>query len=201
MAKLYFRHGVMAAAKTSNLLQAAFSYKLAGMEVLLAKPGVDTKGGTSITSRIGLEQKVDLIIPDSLDLKSELQKIIETFRSENKALSCILVDEAQFLTPAQVDQLLWIAVWEDVPVLAYGLRTDFLTQVFPGSARLLSIAHSVEEIKTVCPYDGSKAIFNARKDKTGAYTTTGEQIAIDGEDFTYEALCAHCYMSKVAPLA
>ena len=91
MAKLYFRHGVMAAAKTSNLLQAAFSYKLAGMEVLLAKPGVDTKGGASITSRIGLEQKVDLITPDSLELKSELQKIIETFRSENKVLSCILV--------------------------------------------------------------------------------------------------------------
>lgn len=201
MAKLYFRHGVMAAAKTSNLLQAQFTYELAGMKTILAKPAVDSKGGRSVVSRIGLTKEADLLIPAELNVKEAMQKLLEEHREAGTPLACLLIDEAQFLTPEQVDQLLWLAIFEDLPVLAYGLRSDFMTQGFPGSLRLLTIAHSIEEVKTVCPHDGSKALFNARKDKHGDFIVGGDQVAIDGDGVTYSSICARCYMEKVVSLA
>lgn len=200
MAKLYFRFGVMAAAKTSNLLQAEFTYRQAGMKTVLAKPAVDSKGGGEIVSRIGLSKEADLLITPEMDLKTELSRRIELAATAGDPIACLLIDEAQFLSPKQVDQLLWIAVFKDLPVLAYGLRSDYMTQAFPGSARLLTIAHSIEEIKTVCPHDGSKALFNARKDSKGEYVTSGDQVAIDGESVTYESICPKCFMERVAPL-
>lgn len=201
MAKLYFRHGVMAAAKTSNLLQVSFTYTQAGMKTILAKPSVDTKGATSVTSRIGLSQEADLLISPDYNLKESIPLILAENRIAGTPVKCLLIDEAQFLTEAQVDQLMWLAVYEDLPVLTYGLRTDFQTKAFPGAARLLAIAHSIEEIKTVCPYDGGKAIFNARRDSEGNFIREGGQIAIDGEAVTYIALCAKCFMDKVGPIA
>lgn len=187
----------MAAAKTSNLLQVDFAYTQAGMKTILAKPAIDSKGGRSIVSRIGLAKEADLLILPQLDLKVELSPILQENRRVGMPIACLLIDEAQFLTPLQVDQLLWLAVFEDLPVLAYGLRSDFLTQAFPGSARLLTIAHSIEELKAVCPHDGSKALFNARKSKDGEYIRVGGQVAIDGDGVEYESICPKCYMENV----
>jgi thymidine kinase len=200
VAKLYFRHGVMAAAKTSNLLQVEFTYNQAGMKTILAKPQVDSKGGRYIVSRIGLAKEADLLITPEMSVKEELQKLLEENRTAGTPLACLLIDEAQFLTPEQVDQLLWLAVFENLPVLAYGLRSDFQTQAFPGSARLLTIAHSIEEVKTVCPHDGSKALFNARKNAAGEFISAGGQVAIDGEGVSYESICPKCYFEKVSDL-
>jgi thymidine kinase len=109
-----------------------------------------------------------------------------------KPVSCLLVDESQFLTEGQVDDLLRIAIVEGTPVLAYGIRTDFQTVAFPGSRRLLEIAHSLEELKTICRC-GRKAVFNARK-IDGRFVFDGDQVAIDGVDVTYESLCGSCYL-------
>ena len=196
MAKLYFRHGVMSAAKTSNLLQADFTYNQAGMRTILAKPDTDFKGGKFIVSRIGLAKEADLLITPTMDMKKTLLPILEEGKTEGRPVACFLVDEAQFLQPFQVDQLLWLAVYQDLPILAYGLRSDFQTQGFPGSLRLLTVAHSIEEIKTVCPLCGRKAIFNARKTRDGRYIKDGEQVAIDGEGVDYEALCPFHYWEK-----
>ena len=109
-----------------------------------------------------------------------------------RAVNCVLVDEAQFLTPLQVDQLMELVVLDDVPVLAYGIRTDFRTTGFPGSRRLLEIAHSLEELKTICRC-GRKAVFNARR-AGGEFVFDGDQVAIDGADVAYESLCGKCYL-------
>lgn len=200
MAKLYFRHGVMSAAKTSNLLQADFTYTQAGMKTILAKPEVDSKGGRFIVSRIGLAKEADLLITPQMNLKQTITEMLKESRETDTPVACILIDEAQFLSPEQVDQLLWIAVMEDVPVLAYGLRSDFQTQGFPGSIRLLTIAHSIEEVKTVCPHCGGKALFNARKTKDGEFIHSGNQIAIDKEGVEYEALCPRHYFELVGTI-
>ena len=165
MAKLYFRYGAMNSGKSTALLQAAFNYEERDQRVLLAKPSVDTKGESTITSRLGLARSVDLL----------------------------LGDEAQFLTPQQVDDLLRIAVLDSVPVLAYGIRGDFRTRSFPGSGRLMEIAHTLEELKTICRC-GRKAMFNART-SDGGMVLDGEQVAIDGE-VAYESLCASCYLER-----
>lgn len=196
MAKLYFRHGVMSAAKTSTLLQADFTYTQAGMRTILAKPAVDSKGGRYIVSRIGLAKEADLLITPTMNLVDSIRPVLDDAERDGSPIACILIDEAQFLAPEQVDQLLWIAVELDVPVLAYGLRADFQTVGFPGSIRLLTIAHSIEEIKTVCPYCGGKAMFNARK-VNGEFIFEGDQVAIDGEGVEYEVLCVKCYNTLV----
>ena len=189
MAKLYFRHGAMNSGKSTALIQVAFNYEERGGKVLLAKPTIDTKGGATITSRLGVSRSVDLLIGPETNLREE-------FLAKSEGISCLLIDEAQFLTPAQVEQALAIAVLDDVPVLAYGIRTDFRTAGFPGSTRLLEIAHSLEELKTICRC-GRKAMFNARK-SNGQFTFDGSQVAIDGEEVTYESLCANCYMAERA---
>ncbi|MEG0214381.1 MAG: thymidine kinase, partial [Glutamicibacter sp.] len=157
MAKLYFRYGAMNSGKSTSLLQAAFNYEERGQRILLAKPGVDTKGEKSIVSRLGIEREVDFSVGPEENLREKFAA--HCLGDDPDALlphvdappvACLLVDEVQFLSRTQVDDLLRIAVLDDVPVLAYGIRTDFRTRAFPGSARLMELAHSLEELKTIC---------------------------------------------------
>jgi thymidine kinase len=195
MSKLYFRHGAMNSGKSTALLQAAYNYEERGQAVLLAKPAVDTKGDMAILSRLGVDRMVDFLVTPDLNLRKEFQKRSSLHREKTgKRVACLLLDESQFLTREQVDQALEIAVLDDVPVLAYGIRTDFLTNGFPGSLRLLEIAHSLEELKTICRC-GKKAMFNARK-INDSFIFDGDQVAIDGEEVTYESLCASCYFRE-----
>jgi len=195
MSKLYFRYGAMNSGKSTALLQAAYNYEERGQRVLLAKPLIDTKGDRSIVSRLGVTREVDFALTHDDDAHA----VFETERARIRAASgadvaCLLIDEAQFLTTSQVDDLLRIATIEDVPVIAYGIRTDFQTVAFPGSRRLLEIAHSLEELKTICRC-GRKAVFNARK-VDGEFVFAGDQVAIDGADVTYESLCGACYLDE-----
>jgi thymidine kinase len=195
MAKLYFRYGAMNSGKSTALLQAAFNYEERGQHVLLAKPRIDTKGQNDIVSRLGLTRKVDFTVAPQEDIYERFIAERERVQREiGLPVSCLLVDEAQFLTEGQVDDLLRIAILENVPVLAYGIRTDFQTIAFPGSRRLLEIAHSLEELKTICRC-GRKAVFNARK-VGDSYIFDGAQVAIDGENVTYESLCGVCYLEE-----
>ncbi len=190
MSKLYFRHGAMNSGKSTALLQVAYNYEERGQNVLIAKPAVDTKGDRNIVSRLGVVRDVDfLILPND-----DLRELVASFSAKNK-VDCLLIDEAQFLTREQVDQAMEIAVLDNVPVLAYGIRTDFKTNGFPGSIRLLEIAHSLEELKTICRC-GKKAMFNARL-QNGKFIFDGDQVAIDGDKVTYESLCPNCYFEKL----
>jgi len=192
MSKLYFRHGAMNSGKSTALLQAAHNYEERDQIVLLAKPAIDTKGDSKIDSRLGVAREVDFLITPNDDLRQLFREASEASQAfKGKPVSCLLIDEAQFLTRDQVDQALEIAVLDDVPVLAYGIRTDFLTNGFPGSLRLLEIAHSLEELKTICRC-GRKAMFNARR-INGDFVFAGNQVAIDGDQVTYESLCPSCY--------
>ncbi|GAA4166222.1 thymidine kinase [Gryllotalpicola daejeonensis] len=200
MAKLYFRYGAMNSGKSTALLQAAFNYEERGHTVLIAKPALDTKGDDQIVSRLGLTRAVDFTVDETDDIYLRFQQ--HRSRSLNTSghdVSALLIDEAQFFTEAQIDDLLRIALLEDVPVLAYGIRTDFQTVAFPGSRRLLEIAHSIEELKTICRC-GRKAIFNARV-VGGEYVFDGAQVAIDEgaqaqASVTYESLCGLCYLQE-----
>ncbi|CAB4629500.1 MAG: thymidine kinase [Actinobacteria bacterium] len=199
MSKLYFRHGAMNSGKSTALLQAAHNYEERGQSVLLAKPAVDTKGDTAILSRLGVDRHVDFLVTPELNLRTEFQKRSSLQReATGKRVACLLLDEAQFLTREQVDQALEIAVLDDVPVLAFGIRTDFLTNGFPGSLRLLEIAHSLEELKTICRC-GKKAMFNGRK-VNDEFVFDGAQVAIDGDQVTYESLCPSCYFREKSAL-
>ena len=195
MSKLYFRYGAMNSGKSTALLQAAFNYEERDQEVLLAKPQIDTKGESAIVSRLGVTRPVDFTVGPSEDIFAKFSaESARVFDSTGRPVSCLLVDEAQFLTEGQVDDLLRIAILKGVPVIAYGIRTDFQTVAFPGSRRLLEIAHSLEELKTICRC-GRKAVFNARK-IDGRYVFDGDQVAIDGVDVTYESLCGSCYLDE-----
>jgi thymidine kinase len=192
----------MNSGKSTALLQAAFNYEERGHRVLVAKPQVDTKGDSSIVSRLGFSRDVDFTVAPTDDIYAEFttqrERVLREFGVD---VSCLLVDEAQFLTEGQVDDLLRIAILEDVPVLAYGIRTDFQTVAFPGSRRLLEIAHSLEELKTICRC-GRKAMFNARL-VNGVFVFDGDQVAIDtsssltaSQDVRYESLCGACYLDE-----
>ncbi len=178
----------MNSGKTTSLLQVAHNYEERGMKVVIMKPSTDTKGKARVVSRLGLSRDVDILVtPDA-----SIRQLLNVFDN----LACILIDEAQFLTPDQVDELFWFATDENIPVMAYGLRTDFQTQGFPGSTRLLELAHDLQEIKTICRC-GKKAVFNGRK-LNGKFISKGNQVAIEGEDnIDYESLCASCYKKLV----
>lgn len=195
MAKLYFRYGAMNSGKSTALLQAAFNYEERGHQVVLAKPAIDTKGDRSIVSRLGVVRDVDFTIEPDADVLDRFQQhrtlVID---AHGRDVSCLLIDEAQFLTSEQVEDLLRIALMDDIPVLAYDIRTDFQTVAFPGSRRLLEISHSLEELKTICRC-GRKAIFNARL-IDGRFVFDGAQVAIDGAEVTYESLCGVCYLEE-----
>ncbi|MGY6498641.1 MAG: thymidine kinase [Microcella sp.] len=195
MAKLYFRYGAMNSGKSTALLQAAYNYEERGQRILLAKPRIDTKGDQTIVSRLGVTRPVDFTIDLADDVYTVFQRHRATvLRDEGRDVACLLVDESQFLTPEQVDDLLRIAIRENIPVLAYGIRTDFQTVAFPGSRRLLEIAHSLEELKTICRC-GRKAVFNGRT-VDGRFVFAGDQVAIDGVDVAYESLCGACYLDE-----
>ena len=195
MSKLYFRHGAMNSGKSTALLQAAHNYEERDQHVLLAKPAIDIKGEKAITSRLGVDREVDFLITPDLNLRKEFaERVAEFKKTTGNEIACLLIDEAQFLSRDQVDQALEIAVLDGTPVLAYGIRTDFLTNGFPGSLRLLEIAHSLEELKTICRC-GRKAMFNGRK-VDGKFVFDGEQVAIDGVHVTYESLCPTCYFAE-----
>lgn len=211
MAKLYFRYGAMNSGKSTSLLQAAYNYEERGQHVLLAKPAIDTKDAERVSSRLGMSRPVDFLIKPDDDLRTlfELHRsrlrhdAVETLIPEATVagravdVACLLVDEAQFLTREQVDDLLRIVVLDGVPVLAYGIRTDFRTEAFPGSRRLMELAHSLEELKTICRC-GRKALFNARL-VGGRFVFDGDQVAIDElttDRVTYESMCAECYLRE-----
>ncbi|MFD1715482.1 thymidine kinase [Amnibacterium flavum] len=196
MAKLYFRYGAMNSGKSTALLQAAFNYEERGQRVLLAKPAIDVKGDRSIQSRLGVERAVDFTVTPDDDIDTAFHREAQRVTDETgDRVACLLVDEAQFLTATQADDLLRIAIVDDVPVLAYGIRTDFQTVAFPGSRRLLEISHSLEELKTICRC-GRKALFNARR-IGDRFVFDGDQVAIDTfEDVTYESLCGACYLEE-----
>ncbi|MBF4633217.1 thymidine kinase [Agreia pratensis] len=195
MAKLYFRFGAMNSGKSTAMLQAAYNYEERQQNVLIAKPSVDTKGDTRIVSRLGVTREVDFLVTPSSNLRADfIERRDLSIANGSGEISCLLIDEAQFLSPEQVDDALRIAILDDVPVLAYGIRTDFQTSAFPGSARLMEIAHSLEELKTICRC-GRKAIFNSRK-IDDVFVFDGAQVAIDGEHVTYESLCGVCYLEE-----
>jgi len=185
MAKLYFRYAAMNAGKTTSLMQVAHNYKERGMNALVCKPSVDTKAGDALSSRIWLERKVDVLIQPS-DVISDL--------IPKQGIDCVLIDEAQFLSTDQVNQLRHIAVIENIPVICYAIRTDFMMQWFPGSTRLLEIAHSIEELKTIC-HCGKKATCNMRIINNKA-TFSWDQVAIDGDEVQYESVCGRCYENE-----
>jgi len=191
MAKLYFRYSAMNSGKTTMLIQAAHNYEERGMRPAVLKPAIDSKGENEIVSRIGARRIVDVLLDELAIPSQEIARF-----AGSTALHCVLVDEAQFLQPKQVDDLFWFAVNEDIPVLAYGLRTDFRAKGFPGSTRLLELSHELQELKTICRC-GKKALFNGRK-VNGVFVSEGSQVAIDGEDqVEYESLCAKCYKQQV----
>ena len=205
MAKLYFRYGAMNSGKSTALLQAAYNYEERGQRVLLAKPVIDTKDADRISSRLGMTRPVDFLIQPGDDVRALFAHERARLRRDAEALipgtsgdvACLLIDEAQFLSREQVDDLLRNVVLDGVPVLAYGIRTDFRTRAFPGSRRLLELAHSLEELKTICRC-GRKALFNARL-VGGRFVFDGDQVAIDeltAERVTYESMCAQCYLRE-----
>ncbi|WP_298865680.1 thymidine kinase [Microbacterium sp.] len=197
MAKLYFRYGAMNSGKSTALLQAAYNYEERDQHVLLAKPAIDTKGASQIESRLGMTREVDFLIgpdDDARGLFAAQREQVRRASEDHADVACLLIDEAQFLTPEQIDDLFRIAVLDGIPVLAYGIRNDFRTHAFPGSARLLAIAHTLEELKTICRC-GRKAVFNGRK-IDGRFVFDGDQVAIDGASVTYESLCGNCYLEE-----
>ena len=187
MAKLYFKYGAMGSSKSAQALITKFNYEEKGMSVWLIKPGTDTRDGADvIRSRIGLSQSAQIISPD--------ESIIEAYKKAG-SYDVIIADEAQFLTPDQIDELRRLVDEEDLPVLCFGLKTDFLTHFFPGSKRLMELADSLTEIKTICDC-GRKATVNARFDENGRIITEGDQVMLGGND-SYTAMCHRCWVNRI----
>ena len=187
MAKLYFKYGAMGSSKSAQALITQFNYEELGMSVWLIKPSVDTRDGADIIkSRIGLQRSAQIITPE--------QNIAEEYAKLEKH-DVIIADEAQFFTPEQIDQLRGLVDDEDIPVLCFGLRTDFLTHFFPGARRLMELADSITEIKTVCEC-GRKATVNARIDGSGRIVTEGAQVFLGGND-SYIAMCHRCWRHAI----
>ena len=188
MAKLYFKYGAMGSSKSAQALITQFNYEELGMSVWLIKPSIDTRDGADIIrSRIGLSRKAQVITP--------AENIAEAYEKAGKH-DVIIADEAQFFTPEQIDQLRSLVDEYNLPVLCFGLRTDFQTHFFPGARRLMELADSITEIKTVCAC-GSKATVNTRIDGNGNVITEGAQVMLGGND-SYVAMCHRCWKKKIA---
>ena len=188
MAKLYFKYGAMGSSKTAQALITKFNYEERGMRVWLIKPATDVRDGAeTLSSRIGLSASCRAID------KSEV--IGEVLDAETEGINVIIADESQFFTEKQIDELRAIVNERDIPVLCFGLRTDFLTRLFPGSKRLLEIADELSEIKTMCEC-GKKATVTARIDSAGKIVTAGRQVVLGGND-RYIAMCHKCFVTKV----
>lgn len=189
MAKLYFKYGAMGSSKTAQALITKYNYEENDLKVWLIKPSADTRDGIqTLRSRIGLSAQVE-VIPPEMD-------IVQRFgQSQLNQCDVIIVDECQFLTPEQIDQLRSIVNDYNIPVMCFGLRTDFQTRLFPGSLRLMEIADTIQEIKTICDC-GAKATVNARIDETGHIITQGAQVELGGND-RYIAMCHKCYIRGI----
>ena len=189
MAKLYFKYGAMGSSKTAQALITKYNYEENDLSVWLIKPSADTRDGVQLLrSRIGLEAKVEVMAPgvDVFDLFA---------RTRQGSCDVIIVDECQFMTPAQIDQLRAIVNDFNIPVMCFGLRTDFQTRLFPGSHRLMEVADTIQEIKTICDC-GAKATVNARIDGNGYIITEGAQVVLGGND-SYIAMCHRCYVQGI----
>ena len=181
MAKLYFKFGAMGSSKTANALMTRFNYQEKGKKVWLIKPAIDNRDGeTVLRSRVGLEANAQVI--------KSTDRILDICPIDD--IDVIICDESQFLTPQQVDDLRLIVSEHDIPVLCFGLRSDFLTHLFPGSQRLFELADSITEIKSICRC-GAKATVNARFDGEGNIQTSGEQVFSGGNE-SYESMCWSC---------
>lgn len=189
MAKLYFKYGAMGSSKTAQALITKYNYEENDLKVWLIKPSADTRDGVDVLrSRIGLEAQVQIIAPNT--------DVYQLFCAEQKdTCNVIIVDECQFMTPEQIDQLRNIVNDFNVPVMCFGLRTDFQTKLFPGSMRLMEVADTIQEIKTICDC-GSKATVNARIDGDGYIVTQGAQVFLGGND-AYIAMCHKCYIRGI----
>lgn len=189
MAKLHFKYATMNSGKSIDLMRTVYNYEELGFKTLVIKPKIDTKGDDHIESRVGLRRKVDIILDCSDEVISVLAGKLDNVKS-------IFIDEVQFLTSKQIDDLFLVSKAMDIPVICYGLRNNFLMESFDGSKRLLEIADVLEEIQTLCGC-GKIARFVGRK-KNGEFETDGPTVVIDGTDcYEYEPLCGDCYLEKV----
>lgn len=188
MSKLYFRYGAMNCGKSAALMQVAHNYEENNKKVTVIKSIIDTKGESNLESRIGLKRKVDILLEKGETLEAYLKQIRKT--------DCVLVDEAQFLEEQQVEELWYISKKLDIPVICYGLRTDFQSNLFEGSKRLLELADELEELVTICSC-GKRAKFNSRY-VNGKFTLTGTSVLIDGSDekVEYKPMCGKCYLEN-----
>lgn len=187
MAKLYFMYGAMNSGKSTRLMQDVHNFKERDQKVLVIKSSIDKKAGSKLSSRIGIELDVDILLEEKETLGSYQDKLLN--------VNAIFVDEAQFLTETQVEELWKIAKIMDIRVFCYGLKSDFKTKLFPGSRRLFELADVLTELKTICRC-GNTARFNGRI-INGKFVNEGAQVSIDGIDAEYESLCGKCYLKKV----
>ncbi len=186
MAKLYFRYGTVGSAKTLNLLAVAHNYRQQGKRIVLLKPEMDTRfGREQIKSRAGLEMAADLLVSSDINI----------FDMNLEGVSCILVDEAQFFSTDSIEQLRQITLFKDIPVICYGLRTDFRSKLFEGSLRLMELADSIEEVKATCHYCNRKSIMNI-KHVSGAPTLQGPTVQLGAEE-SYFPVCYRCYAQEL----
>jgi thymidine kinase len=195
VSKIHFKYGAMNSGKSDTLIKTAYNYTERGLFVITIKPSADTKTEDTIIARAGNQRKVDILATPELDLRLAIKKYAKDNGIEHVA--CVLIDEAQFLTREQIDQLFAVAKEDNTSVIAYGLRADFRAELFPGSKRLFELADNIEKLPTMCRC-GNQAEFNTRK-VNGNYVFEGEQVAIDGEDsVTYDSLCGVCYLTEKA---
>ena len=187
MSKLHFKYGAMNSGKSDTLIKTAYNYEERGLNVIVIKPGIDTKGEDKVIARGGHERTVDIIADQTLNLEKQILQSSDT--------AVVLVDEAQFLTSDQISQLFRVAKQHSISVICYGLRADFQTKIFPGSERLFEVADNIEKLPTMC-FCGRQAEFNTRK-VNGKYVFEGDQVAIDGKDSVdYDSLCGQCYLNE-----
>ena len=192
MAKLIFKYSTMNSGKTIDLIRTVYNYEENNCKVLVLKPIIDTKAGNNVKTRIGLERKVDILIEED-------DSILELLKGKLEDIKCIFIDESQFLSCMQIDELFIITKALDIPVICYGLRTDFKLDSFSGSKRLLELAESLEEFKTLC-YCGEVARYAGRK-VNGKYAVEGEKVLIDDkENVEYVPLCGKHYLENVTKI-
>ena len=190
MAKLHFKYSTMNSGKTVDLLRTAYNYEENGYKILVLKPSIDTKGGNKITTRMAsLERAVDILIDQE-------DSILELLSNKTDDIKCVFIDEAQFLTRNQVDELFYFTKSKNIPVICYGLRLNFKMEAFTGSLRLLEISDVLEELLTLCKC-GNVARLIGRK-VNGKYATDGDVVVIDGtNNVEYIPLCGECYLEQV----
>lgn len=196
MSKLFFYYGTMASAKTLRLLTTAYNFEENGLDIMCLKPSADTRDGEGIIkSRVGLERKCVMVEPD-VDLYKAIKTYNNVLGTQFRSLTWVLIDECQFLTEKQIDQLSDVVDFLGINVMCFGLRTDFQSKLFPASKRLFELADDIEEIKSTCSCGEKKTCINARFDNNGEIVTEGDQIMVGGNDM-YKSICRRCWKDKI----